>query len=183
MNSEWIEIESITEWEKNPRYNEHAVQQIAVSIQQFGFLNPIIVQKSSSKIICGHTRFKAAKSLNLLKVPVIFADLDDKKAAAYAIADNKLGEIASWDESKLIEILNEIRDDIDLETLGYDDAEISNLLSFDNFEDVFNEDGSPNGIEDNEYLTIKVKVPQYDYETCLETLKGSLIGFDDIVIQ
>ena len=83
MQSEWVSIEKIMPWERNPRMNEHIIQQVAVSIQQFGFLNPIIAQTSTSKIIAGHSRYKAAKKLGLATIPVIWADLSDDKAKAY----------------------------------------------------------------------------------------------------
>jgi ParB-like chromosome segregation protein Spo0J len=179
-NSQWIEINTITPWEKNPRYNEHAVQQVAVSIQQFGFLNPIIAQKSTKKIICGHTRYKAAKQLNLLKVPVIFADLDDVQSSAYAIADNKLGEIASWNEGLLAEILSEIKSEIDLESLGYNQHELNALLSNEDLSDIFNIDEENAGIIDNEFLTINVKVPQYIFPEVKSQIEDALSSFEDV---
>lgn len=183
MESKWISIDSIKPWENNPRYNAHAVQQIAVSIQQFGFLNPIIAQKSSKKIICGHTRYKAAKQLNLLKVPVILADLNDVQSSAYAIADNKLGEIASWDEGQLIQILTGIQDEIDLTTLGYDEQEINALFSEESFEDIFNIDDESNGIVDNELITINIKVPQYHYDDAKEKIEAALSLFEGVEIR
>ena len=105
----WVNIDDLKPWDKNPRFNDHAVQQVMVSIKKFKFRNPIIVQKESNKIIAGHTRFKAAQLLKLQFVPVIYADLNDDEAAAYAIADNKLGELASWDDSLLKEILEDLQ--------------------------------------------------------------------------
>ena len=179
MNSEWVEIDSIEPWERNPRINNHAVQQIAVSIQQFGFLNPIIVQRSSNKIIAGHTRYKASKHLGLASVPVIFADLDDTKATAYAIADNKLGELASWDDSVLVELLDELKtDDFDLESLGFDELELSDLFNDENMKDLNLDDFDKDEIEYTGKVKITIEALEENQTEIMDKLKEALAGFD-----
>ena len=73
MQSIDLKLSEIIPYERNPRFNDDAVDAIAKSIAEFGFLNPIVVD-SNHVIICGHTRFKAAQKLGLVSVPVIVAD-------------------------------------------------------------------------------------------------------------
>ena len=154
MKSEWINIEDIVLWDKNPRINEHVVEQLALSISEFGFLNPIIVQKSTGKIIAGNTRYKAAKKLKLLKVPVIYADLTDEKSKAFAIADNKLGELAMWDDDLLKELLIEINDDdLDIKLLGFDNFELDSILNDTLNKSEINMDADIDVVEDRDWET------------------------------
>lgn len=89
--------EDLIPYENNPRYNDEAVEAVMQSIRDFGFKNPVIVDKKNV-IIAGHTRIKAAIRLGLEKVPVIRADdLTEEQAKAYRLVDNKTGELATWD--------------------------------------------------------------------------------------
>lgn len=127
---EWAPIDSITPWERNPRTNDHAVQAVADSIQRFGWGNPILVRRADRVVIGGHTRLKAARLLGMDKVPVRLMDLDPAQAAALALADNKLGELADWDDEGLRDVIAELEaDGIDLEGLGWSDEELSSLLA------------------------------------------------------
>jgi ParB-like chromosome segregation protein Spo0J len=87
---------------RNPRtHSEAQVAQIAASIVEFGFLNPILVDTSGG-IIAGHGRLRAARKLQLPEVPVIVLDhLTESQKRAYVIADNRLAENAGWDEELL----------------------------------------------------------------------------------
>ena len=97
----YLPIGDIKPYENNPRHNESAIEAVAKSIQEFGFKNPIILDKHNV-IIAGHTRLKAAEKLGLKEVPCIIADdLTDKQAKAFRLADNKVGELAEWDFVKL----------------------------------------------------------------------------------
>ena len=179
--SNWIEIDTIRPWEQNPRMNDHAVDDIARSIQEFGFLNPIIVQKTSNKIIAGHTRYKASLKLGLTTVPVVFADLDDTKAKAYAIADNKLGELATWDDTVLIGLLGELKDEnYELEILGFDELELEDLFNDDNISDLMvDDDFDEDEIEfTGEGVVIKVQVKEGDQDEIIELIKEAIDGFE-----
>ncbi len=110
----------------NPRFNEAAIEPLINSISHFGFINPIIARKSDNMIIAGHTRWKAALKLNKKLVPVIFVDLSENDSKLYNIADNKLGEVAQWDNEKLAALLKEL-DDVDV--TGFGDEEINELMS------------------------------------------------------
>ena len=90
-------IEEIRPYENNPRVNDRAVEKVAESIAQFGFKQPIVIDKDGV-IVAGHTRLMAAKLLGLTKVPTISAaDLTPEQVTAYRIADNKTGELGSID--------------------------------------------------------------------------------------
>jgi len=100
-------LSAITPYGKNAKKHPEAqVQQIAASIREFGFNQPIVVDKEGV-IIVGHGRFEAAKLLELEKVPVLEVDIDEARANAYRLADNKLNE-SEWDMSLVIEQLKEL---------------------------------------------------------------------------
>ncbi len=95
------DINDLQMYENNPRKNSDAVQYVANSISQFGFKNPIIIDKNNT-IVCGHTRYKAARRLKMAKVPCIMADdLDEDQIRAFRLADNKVAEMATWDYDRL----------------------------------------------------------------------------------
>ena len=110
VNVKMVPIGEVVPYDKNPRLNDKAVDAVASSIREFGFKVPIVVD-GEGVVVSGHTRLKAAKSLGLTEVPVIVADdLDDTKIKAFRLADNKVAELADWDESMLAEELAELAD-------------------------------------------------------------------------
>ena len=112
-------IKEIKPYEKNPRKNDSAVDAVANSISQFGFRVPVVIDKDGV-IVCGHTRYKAAKKLGLDKVPCVIADdLTEEQIKAYRLADNKVSELAEWDIDSLGEELDGIFD-IDMSDFGFD---------------------------------------------------------------
>lgn len=122
-----IPLEKIKPYQKNPRKNDDAVHHVAASIKQYGFQQPIVVDKKGV-IIVGHTRYRAAQELELEKVPVIYADdLTPKQARAYRIADNKTHEYAAWDWDLLTEELTGLGK-LDNIYTGFDSATLNNLL-------------------------------------------------------
>lgn len=95
------DINDLQMYENNPRKNSDAVQYVANSIQNFGFKVPIIIDKNNM-IICGHTRYKAARRLKMAKVPCIMADdLSEDQIRAFRLADNKVAEMSTWDYDRL----------------------------------------------------------------------------------
>ena len=107
------DIGSNRPYEKNPRNNEKSVEKVANSIREFGLLQPIVCDRDGV-ILAGHTRYAAAKSLGLRKVPVLYADgLTPEQARAYRLADNKAGDGSEWDEKLLLAEL-ELLDSDDL---------------------------------------------------------------------
>ena len=130
MQIEYLKLGDLIPYVNNPRNNDgEAVARVASSIAEFGFKSPIIVDKDNI-IVAGHTRYKAAKMLNLDKVPVIKADdLTPTQIKAYRIADNKVAEYASWDNCLLSIEIEELRDlEFDLDLTGFEDFEIESLL-------------------------------------------------------
>ncbi|HAP4008426.1 TPA: ParB N-terminal domain-containing protein [Enterococcus faecalis] len=113
--------EDLIPYEKNPRHNEDAITAVAKSIEKFGFKVPIVVD-ASNVIVNEHTRLKAAKYLGLKEVPTIIADdLTPEQIKAFRLADNKVGEIATWDEELLNAELDELADlDFDMTEFGFD---------------------------------------------------------------
>ena len=112
-------IADIKPYEKNPRKNDSAVDAVANSIEQFGFKVPVVIDKDGV-IVCGHTRYKAAKKLGLDKVPCVVADdLTEEQIKAYRLADNKVSDLAEWDIDLLGEELDGIFD-IDMSDFGFD---------------------------------------------------------------
>lgn len=125
MKIEYMNIDTLIPYENNPRNNDEAVKYVANSIKEFGFKNPIIIDKDNV-VVAGHTRLKAAKNLGIKKVPVIRADdLTQEQIKAFRIADNKVSEIATWDLDKLNIELQDI--DLDMCDFGFDDFEIGSL--------------------------------------------------------
>lgn len=116
---EYVDIKSIKPYNKNPRKNDDAVTATAESIKQFGWQQAIVVDENNV-IICGHTRWKAAKKLGYKEIPVKVAKgLTQEQVRAYRLADNKTGEIAEWDLSLLDTELSGVAD-IDMSLFGFE---------------------------------------------------------------
>ena len=119
LKIEYVDINSIKPYKKNPRKNEEAIPYVMESIKQFGFKNPVILDKDNV-IVAGHTRIESAKRLGITEIPCIYADdLTDEQIRAFRLADNKVAEIAEWDidllDTELDDILN-----IDMTDFGFD---------------------------------------------------------------
>ena len=141
MQIQLIETNKILPYINNPRKNLN-VDKVASSIKEFGFQQPIVVDKNYI-IIVGHTRFEAAKKLGLKEVPVQIADLDENKAKAYRIADNRLNQDADWDNKLLsVELNNLLSKDFNLEPIGFNEDELNNILLKDN-DGLTDEDEAP----------------------------------------
>lgn len=148
--AEWVHVDELRPWEKNPRKNDPAVPRVAESIKRFGFVSPIVVWQGGNRMVAGHTRLKAMRAL--LKespsfvakgapapgmVRVAFHEFaDEHEADAYAIADNKLSELAAWDDALLAEHVARIeREDASLlSALGIEDDEAARILAAENAE-------------------------------------------------
>ena len=127
MRIEMKPLDTITPYDANPRRNEAAVGAVAESIKRFGFRQPIVVD-AEGVIVCGHTRWKAARSLGLDKAPVhVAADLTPEQARAYRVADNRTAELSEWDEVLLPGELAALPE-MDWTALGFDDRELQRLL-------------------------------------------------------
>lgn len=118
-------VEDIIPYENNPRNNENAIEYVANSIKEFGFKNPIIIDKDNV-IVAGHTRLEASKRLGLTEVPCVTADdLTEEQVKAFRIADNKTGEQSEWNLDKLKLELEDL--DLDMTEFGFGDFELTML--------------------------------------------------------
>ena len=132
-------IDELVPYENNARINDKAVEAVANSISDFGFKNPVIIDKNNV-LVAGHTRVKAAKKLGLTKVPCIIADdLDEDQIKAFRIADNSSAQVAEWDMEKLMAELQDI--DFDMAKYGLSEqlSEIESLIEKDAEEDNYEE--------------------------------------------
>ena len=124
-------VERLQPYAKNARtHSDEQVDQIAASIREFGFTNPILVD-SADGIIAGHGRLMASKRLGLATVPVIVLDhLTDAQRRAYILADNKLALNAGWDTDLLAQELQQLdADGFDLDLTGFNEDELVDLLA------------------------------------------------------
>jgi len=127
MQIQLIETNKLLPYINNPRKNLN-IDKVASSIKEFGFQQPIVVDKDFV-IIVGHTRFEAAKKLGIDKVPVQIAELTKNQTKAYRIADNRLNQDANWDTKLLnLEFNDLLSENVNLDTLGFSNDELDNLL-------------------------------------------------------
>lgn len=122
----YLPIESLKKYEKNPRKNQKAIPIVKKSIQEYGFKNPIIIDKNNV-IIAGHTRLEASKELGYTEVPTIqVTDLNEDQIKAFRIMDNKSQEYAGWDFELLRSELKDINLNLDL--TGIKEAELNRII-------------------------------------------------------
>ena len=126
MNIETLDITQIKPYPENPRkISDKAVDKVALSIKEFGWQQPIVVDEQNV-IIAGHTRHKAAEKLGIREVPVLKAiGLSEDKVRAYRFMDNRSHEESAWDWDKAVKEISELLDEnkIDEALLGFDEGE------------------------------------------------------------
>ena len=133
LKIEYKKIKELIPYCNNSRtHSDEQVLQIASSIKEFGFTNPVLIDDQGG-IIAGHGRTMAAQKLKMDEVPTItLVGLSDAQRKAYVIADNKLALNAEWDFDLLkIEIESLQEDDFKLDLLGFDVDELNGILGFD----------------------------------------------------
>lgn len=133
LSIEYKRVDDLIPYVNNSRtHSDEQVTQVAASIKEFGFTNPILIDESNG-IIAGHGRLMAAKKLKLEQVPTItLVGLSDAQRKAYIIADNQLALNSGWDLDMLrveFEQLQEL--DFDLSLIGFDDNVVEKLLDID----------------------------------------------------
>lgn len=134
---EYRQIDDLTPYENNSRlHSEQQIREIADSIAEFGFTNPVLIDDKNG-IIAGHCRVDAAKLLNMTTVPtIVLGELTETQKRAYVIADNKHALNAEWNQHTLIKELMEIREaDFDLSLIGFNEIELKDLLRLDDDDD------------------------------------------------
>lgn len=128
MKIEQKKLTELSEYANNPRHNDASVDRVAESIEKFGFLVPLVIDRQGI-IVAGHTRFKAAKALGLESVPVIVAtDLTPSQLKAFRIIDNKAGEQSYWDWDKLTAEFESLH----IELPDFDPKDFGFVTQFDN---------------------------------------------------
>ena len=130
IKMEEVDIDLIKPYKNNPReISAEAVQKVMKSIKEFGYNQPIVVDKNHV-ILAGHTRLKAMKQLGKKKANIIIRDLTKEQAVAYRIMDNRSGEESKWQNKLLAEELNVIQDtSFDLDLTGFNATELENLAN------------------------------------------------------
>ena len=127
---EQVDIDKLIPYENNPRtHSAEQIEKIRQSIREFGFINPVLIDKDYG-IIAGHGRIESAKLEGYKKVPCVFVEhLTDEQKKAYIIADNKLAEMAGWDYDLLESELFELEQGgYDIDVIGFDDIELTGIF-------------------------------------------------------
>jgi len=192
MNIEQIKLSSLVPYARNSRtHSEIQTAQIAASIREFGFTNPVLIDAENG-IIAGHGRVMAASKLGLEKVPCIrLAHLTDTQKRAYIIADNKLALNAGWDEEMLGLELSELREaDFDLGLIGFSAEDLASLENDTENIDVDSGEGTPGGeanyliigefkipLDEDEYNGVRAAISAYADES------GTIFGFGSHLIR
>ena len=179
-------IEKLVPYSKNARKHDEAqVTQIAASIIEFGFVNPILVD-STDGIIAGHGRLLAAKDLALKEVPVVVLDhLTEAQKKAYIIADNKIALNSAWDVELLNAEIGSLKDiGFDYSLLGFSEAEIDGLLEepwdsdIDAMDNIEAKDSAAKG-------QIKISCNEWDKEQIREAITNTIdgLGLEDVDVS
>lgn len=199
---ESFDVEKIIPYARNPRKNDHAVDQVAAAIKEFGFRVPMLV-KSDGSLVDGHLRLKAAKKLGLETVPVVFCDdMTETQIKAFRLSVNRMAELADWDDELLKLELEDLKfEDIDLDLIGFDDIDIEKeFLKDENYvsgielknrttTEVKNGATAEEKLEKyllREFLEIKLNYSKQDYQEVVEKLeflrkKLELESYSDVV--
>lgn len=136
-HSEWRPLAEVQRWAKNPRLNAEAIPKVAASIRRFGFVAPAVVWSEANRLVAGHTRIAALESILAADpsfvplgapegtppgfCPVVFHPFaSEEEANAYAVADNRLNELARWDVPVLHDLLASFGDSSLVTLTGFD---------------------------------------------------------------
>ena len=193
-------IDDLVQAEYNPRVDlkpgDKEYDKLKRSIEEFGYVEPIIYNKRNNTVVGGHQRLKVLKDLGYTDIDVVEVDLDESNEKALNIALNKVS--GDWDNEKLEELLNELNNeaDFDISLTGFDENEINSLLASidlpDNIDDMFRELTEEEKIKKEEknalYIhigkDIKIKITDDEYDSIKsqykefgeETIKSRLMG-------
>lgn len=168
-------LDEIHEYDKNPRHNDSAVDKVANSIKDYGFLVPIVVDFNNN-ILAGHTRYKASKKLGLKEVPVIVAsNLSEIQGREFRLVDNRVGEYATWDTDLLREELDAISNE-----------DLSQFYEFDDLLNSIIDEGESSPITDDTTYTQKVEIPIYTPDMNNDVSEEQLVNteyFDKLISE
>lgn len=157
MKLEKRNIDLVKPYWRNPRNNEKSIELVKESIRQYGYNQPIVVDKDDI-IVAGHTRYKALRQLGYEEVTVVVLDLPEDKAKQYRIADNKASEQSTWNDDLLMFELREIEELQDM-SIFFQEGELEELLDLD-IDDFI----SDNKEEEKETIRAEIiaTIPDYD---------------------
>ncbi len=126
-----VSVTDLREWENNARiHTKRNLESLKRSLKKYGQTKPLLVQKSTMRIIAGNGTYQAILALGWETAACRLLDLNDADSEALMIADNRIGDLSSWDEKNLLDALQNIRDEGNLELVGYDDVELEKMLAF-----------------------------------------------------
>ena len=158
---EWISVYDLKPYENNPRVNHQAVAVVAASIEKHGFIQPIMIDQHNT-ICAGHTRWEAAKSLKMMKIPCIRKEMNEKQFIDFNLTDNKSHQLSKWDKEKL-KFCMEMIDDIEaVKCAGFNDSEIDKIFGHSHSETHsteadFGDSGSMDDTEDPDAIEVNMK--------------------------
>lgn len=146
MQIEMMSPKKLKPFDKNPRDNDEAIEEVAVSIEENGFNQPIVIDQHD--VICvGHTRWLAAIKRKWKEVPVYKKEMTKAEFLSYNLADNRTNQNSKWKNDLLTELMEEIQqlDPKKLKATGFTDSEIDALLDTSDIDDLLEEDEAPVG--------------------------------------
>ncbi len=180
LNIEIVGIDEIKESNYNSRiHSEAQVEKIANSIEEFGFVNPIIIDEEN-EIIAGHGRYTAAKYLKLKEIPTIkLTHLTDDKKRAFIIADNKIALSGEWDYDMLKEEFDTIlKSEMNIDLLGFNR----------NFIDSMFKEKNPDALVVHKLKTLKINFDADDYDTTTDSMnsimdKEGCVDYEETLVR
>ncbi|EIZ1550958.1 ParB/Srx family N-terminal domain-containing protein [Vibrio harveyi] len=180
-------------YKNNPKvHSKKQVEEVAASIDEFGFANPVIIDEDDS-ILAGHCRTDAAVLRKLKKIPVyVLLGLTDAQKMAYVIADNKLAQNSKWDMDLLAANIDEIADDFDIDLLGFTESELEVILKdfkdepfgygedHDSGSETRQDDGGTTGTPDNERSVTDDRFVMFEALMAVDNKKTLISVLNDI---
>lgn len=163
---------SIKRYANNPRQNQGTVDAVVQSLNEFGWRQPIVVDKDMV-IVVGDTRYLAALQRGDKKIPVHVAkDLTPEQIKAYRLVDNKVGELSTWDEEKLMAELTSLieEDNFDIESFGFSASEMADAIKVTPKEERYLEDFDVMPIPKPKWILISA--PEDECAEILATVKS-----------
>jgi ParB-like chromosome segregation protein Spo0J len=180
LKIEIVGIDEIKESNYNSRiHSEAQVEKIANSIEEFGFVNPIIIDEEN-EIIAGHGRYTAAKYLKLKEIPTIkLTHLTEDKKRAFIIADNKIALSGEWDYDMLKEEFDTIlKSEMNIDLLGFNR----------NFIDSMFKEKNPDALVVHKLKTLKINFDADDYDTTTDSMnsimdKEGCVDYEETLVR
>ena len=171
LNIVYKPIKELKPYKKNAKkHSKEQVEQIANSIKEFGFTQPVIIDKHNS-VVAGHGRILGAKKAGLKQVPTVcLEELTEEQIKAYRLVDNKLNE-SEWDYSLLDEELENLTEDIDMDLFGFDEnVDLTNAFDYE----------TKDKIEKN-FFVVSIAFPKDEKEVIMKYLNKNKEKVQEII--